>query len=106
MQGIANQLPDVFTTNKKIMKSHIPTANTPARIEIPKKQKFDIAANESKPRLKCGRLVGAKDKIPRKRKLQANQVAVLEETIPTKLAIEGIDLSQIHEQNLLKVNLL
>ena len=106
MQGIANQLSDVFTTNKKIVKSHIPTANTPARIELPKKQKFDIAANESKPRLKCGRPVGAKDKIPRKRKLQANQVAVLEETISTKLAIERIDLSQIHEQNLLKVNLL
>ena len=88
------------------MKCHIPVANTPARIEIPKKQKFDIAANESKPRLKCGRPVGAKDKIPRKRKLQANQVAVLEETISTKLAIERIDLSQILEQNLLKVNLL
>ena len=35
LQGIANQLPNVFTNNKKIVKSHIPAANTPARIEVP-----------------------------------------------------------------------
>ena len=28
LQGITNQLPDVFTDNKKIVKSHIPAANT------------------------------------------------------------------------------
>ena len=28
LQGIANQLSDVFTDNKKIVKSHIPAANT------------------------------------------------------------------------------
>ena len=66
------------------MKSHIPTANTPVRIEIPKEHKINIAVNESKPRLKHGRLVGGKDKIPQTRKLQENQIAVLEETIPNK----------------------
>ena len=30
LQRIANQLPDVFTNNKKIVKSHISAANTPA----------------------------------------------------------------------------
>ena len=32
---IANYLPGVFIDNKKIVKSHIPTANTPTRIEVP-----------------------------------------------------------------------
>jgi hypothetical protein len=32
---IANQLPDAFTDNKKIVKSHILAANAPAKIEDP-----------------------------------------------------------------------
>jgi hypothetical protein len=35
LQSIANQLPDAFTNNKKIVKSHIPAASTPAKIEVP-----------------------------------------------------------------------
>ena len=35
LPGIANYLLDVFTDNKKIVKSHISTANTPTRIEVP-----------------------------------------------------------------------
>jgi hypothetical protein len=35
LQSIANQLPDAFTYNKKIVKSHIPAGNTPTKIEIP-----------------------------------------------------------------------
>ena len=69
LQGIANQLLDVFTNNKKIAKSHILVANISTRIEIPKEQSIKIATNESKPCLKRGRRVGAKDKIPRKRKI-------------------------------------
>ena len=68
LQGIANQLPDVFTDSKKIVKSHIPAANNPAQIEVPEGQLINIAANESKIHLKRGRPVGAKDKIPRKSK--------------------------------------
>ncbi len=30
LQDIANQLPDVFSDSKKIVKFHIPVANTPA----------------------------------------------------------------------------
>ena len=57
------------TDNKKIVKSHIPATNTLARIEVPVGQLVNTAANESKAHLKCGRLVGVKDKIPRKRKV-------------------------------------
>ena len=69
MQSIANQLPNVFTDSKKIMKSHILAANTLARIEVLVGQSINTSANESKPRLKHGRPVRAKDKIPRKRKM-------------------------------------
>ena len=65
MQGIANQLLDVFTDNKKIVKSHILVANTSARIEVPVGQLVNTAANESKPHLKRGRPIGVKNKIPR-----------------------------------------
>ena len=64
LQGIANQLPDVFTDNKKIVKSHIPATNTLAFIEVPIGQSVNTATNESKPHLKCGRTVDVKDKIP------------------------------------------
>ncbi len=74
MQGIVNQLPDVFIDSKKIVKSHIPAANIPARIEVPDGKLINIITNESKARLKRGRPVGAKDKIPRKKKTQKNQV--------------------------------
>ena len=69
LQGIANKLPNVFTNSKKIVKSHIP-----ARIEVPDGKLINIITNESKARLKRGRPVGAKDKIPRKKKTQKNQV--------------------------------
>ena len=57
MQVTANQLSNVFTDNKKIVKSHIPAANTPARIAVPIGQLVNTAANELKPHLKRGRLV-------------------------------------------------
>ena len=87
MQGIANQLPSVFIDSKKIMKSHIP-----AQIEVLEGKLINITANESKARLKCGRPVGAKDKIPRKRKTLENQVTTSKETIPIKQANEIVDL--------------
>jgi hypothetical protein len=34
LQNIANQLPDVFTNNENVVKSHILSANAPSRIEI------------------------------------------------------------------------
>ena len=84
MQGIANQLPDVFIDNKKIVKSHIPAVNTPVRIEVLVGQSVNTTANESKPHLKRGRPIGVKDKIPQKRKLQEKQVAAYKEAITRK----------------------
>ena len=68
MQGIVNQLPDVFINSKKILKSHIPAANIPARIEVLEGKLINITVNESKARLKRERPVGTKDKIPQKKK--------------------------------------
>ena len=98
MQGIVNQLPDVFTDNKKIVKSHIPTANIPAWIEVPVGQSINTAANELKPHLKRGRPIGVKDKILQKRKVQEKQVAGHIEAIPKKQVPEIIDLSKTYEQ--------
>ena len=84
MQGIANQLPDVFIDNKKIVTSHIPATNTLAWIEVPVGKSINTAANESKPHLKCGRHIGVKDKIPRKGKVQEKQVATYKEAISRK----------------------
>ena len=48
-----------FTDKKKITKSHIPTKNTPARIDILEEQ----PVSTSKVRLKRGSPVDSKDKI-------------------------------------------
>ena len=59
MQNIANQIPDEFTNSRKIIESYIPTENAPARVEILEGQ--HDKTNESKVRLKRGRLIGSKD---------------------------------------------
>ena len=68
LQGLANQLPDVFIDSTKVIKSHIPAANILARIEIPIGKLQRSMTNEPKPRLKRGRPIGSKGTIPRKRK--------------------------------------
>ncbi|PIM99322.1 hypothetical protein CDL12_28185 [Handroanthus impetiginosus] len=70
LQNLANQLPDAFTSLSRVTKSHIPPANAPIRIDVPVGQ--SNSANETKPRLKHGRIVSSKDKNPRKKK-GANQ---------------------------------
>ena len=79
------------------MKSHILASNTLTWIEVLVKQSINIVANESKPRLKHGRPVGAKDKIPWKRKVLEKQVAAPKEAIPMKLVTKIIDLSKTYE---------
>ena len=98
MQGIANQLPDIFTDNKKIVKSQIPTTNTSAQIEVHIGQSVNTAINKSKPHLKHGRLVNVKDKILWNRKVQEKQVVAHKETIPRKQITKIIDLSKNYEQ--------
>ena len=66
LQNLANQLLDAFVDAKKVTKSHIPTVNAPARIEVPKGHK----ANESKTHLKSGRPIGSKDITPQTRRTQ------------------------------------
>ena len=61
LQNLANQLPDAFTDTKKVTKSHVLAANTPAWINVLEGQ----LENESKKRLKRGRPFGSKDTTPR-----------------------------------------
>ena len=61
-------MPDAFIDSTKVTKSHIPAANISARMEIPIGKLQSSMTNEPKPRLKCGKPIGSKDTIPRKRK--------------------------------------
>ena len=83
LQAIANQLPDAFTDTKRVAKSYIPTANTPARIEIPEIKFENKDTHEFKTRQKRGKPIGSKDKNPRKRKVVDNHIDS-EENIPKK----------------------
>ena len=76
MQNLANQLPDAFINTKKVTKSYILTANTPAQIDVPVGQ----LTNESKIRLKRGRPVGSKDVTPWKKKTH-EKLSTLKRTI-------------------------
>ncbi|XP_057550483.1 uncharacterized protein LOC130828534 [Amaranthus tricolor] len=81
LQSVTNQLPDAFTDTKKVTKSHIPVANTPARIEIPdEKEKSDEIVVQRK----RGRPFGSKDLKSRKLKKQ--------ESAPNDTQIEKKDL--------------
>ena len=66
LHNLVNQLPDAFVDAKKVTKSHIPTANAPAQINVPKGQ----LANESKICLKRARPIGSKDVTHWKRRIQ------------------------------------
>ena len=60
LQNLANQLPNAFTDTKKVTKSHVLAANTPARIDVPKGQ----LENESQKHLKHVRPFGSKYTTP------------------------------------------
>ena len=68
LQGLENQLLDVFTNIKKVTKSYAPVVNAPTHIDVPEGQLENVIASESKTRLKRGRPIGSKDSIPKKRK--------------------------------------
>jgi hypothetical protein len=78
LQSVANQLPDAFTDTKKVTKSHIPVANTPARINVPAGESIGSLAKLSLLRQKRGRPVGAKDKAPRKRNVKGKGISASE----------------------------
>ena len=52
LQGLTNQLPNAFIDSTKVTKSHIPTVNIPARIEIPTGKLQSSMTNEPKPTIK------------------------------------------------------
>ena len=66
LQNLANQLPDAFIDTKKVTKSYILAANTPARIDV----LIGQLTTESKIRMKRGKPVGSKDVTHRKRRTQ------------------------------------
>ena len=76
LQGLANQLPNAFTDIKKVTKSHVPTINPLAHIDVPKGQLENVITSESKIRLKHGRPIGSKDSIPRKKNEQYRKNSV------------------------------
>ena len=88
----------------KVIKSHIPTANIPARIEIPTGKLQSSMTNEPKPRLKRGRPIGSKDTIPRKRKCVISmnleehitvKPQVDEQVAPAKASVKELSLNDV-----------
>ena len=71
--GITNQLPDAFTNNKKIVKSHIPATNSLTWVEVPVGQSVNTIANESKLHLTRGRLSVLKIKFLGREKYKKNK---------------------------------
>ena len=65
MQEIANRLLNAFNDATKVTKSHVPTVNTPACIHVP--EEYEKKDNNA-PRLKCGRPLGSKDVVSRKKR--------------------------------------
>ncbi|XP_052291686.1 uncharacterized protein LOC127900572 [Citrus sinensis] len=94
LQNIVNQIPNAFTDLRKITESYIPGKNALSRVEIPEGQ--HDKTNESKVRLKHGRPISSKDKIPQKRKRQEkleNEISTPEESLPANQITE-IDQSK------------
>ncbi|KAL2226296.1 UNVERIFIED_CONTAM: Copia protein [Sesamum indicum] len=68
LQSVANRLPEALIDTKKVTKSHIPSENVPARLEVPEAILNKSNASESQIRRKRDRPLGSKDANPRKRK--------------------------------------
>ena len=63
LQGLANQLPNVFTNIKKVTKSHMSTMNVPTHIDVLEEQLENVIASEFNTHPKRGRPIGSKDSI-------------------------------------------
>ena len=75
-------------------KSHIPAANAPAWIDVPKGQ----LENESKICLKCGRPISSKDITHRKKKIQRRVDTPKDMIKKTKVPIKAYDKQKAHEE--------
>ena len=87
LQNIANQLLYAFIYTKKVTKSHIPTANARAWINVLEGQ----LANESKIRLKRERPIFSKDVTPWKRRTQMRIDIPEEVHDKQKASVEAFD---------------
>ena len=67
LQGLANQLPYALIDIKKVTKSHIPAVNTQSHIDVLERQLENVIASEFKRCLKCGKPIGSKDSVRRKK---------------------------------------
>ena len=74
-------------------KSHVPTANIPARIGVPEGQ----LENEYKKCLKSGRPFRSKDTTPRKRRTQRHN-ANIEHNAYAKTYVEQGTLEEVHNK--------
>ena len=101
-------MPDAFIDLTKVIKSHILAANIPARIEIPTGKLQNSMPNKPKPRLKCGRPIGSKDTIPRKRKSAISMTPeehitvkpkVDEQVTPAEAPVKELSLNDVPVHN-------
>ena len=76
LHRIMEEMPDSFNDAMKITKSHVPAANTPARISTE-----GNAAVEHQTRIKRGRPLGSKDLQPRQKRSKPQPDLVLEKRI-------------------------
>ena len=95
MQGLANQLLDVFIDIKKVTKSHVSVVNALTHIDVPEGQLENVIASESKTRLKRGGPIGSKDSVPRKKWTTYKKIGTLEEFTNMK---ESNDETQLDKQ--------
>ena len=81
LQNTVHLLPDKFTDNPKVVRSHVPAVNTPARIDIPQDGCNPPAAGMTEPRKKRGRPPGSKKILPKKRVNLSNGLTYPSQTI-------------------------
>ncbi|XXG42246.1 hypothetical protein AAC387_Pa01g2567 [Persea americana] len=79
LQEIANKLPDVFNDVAKVVKSHVPVMNAPARINVPVGRSQNTTVKESAIRQKRGRPIGSKDSALQKIRNEQSSSYPLEE---------------------------
>ncbi|PHU02119.1 hypothetical protein BC332_27370 [Capsicum chinense] len=94
LQKIINQMPDAFTDLKRITKSHIPAENVPIRIDVPKGPFTSVIANESKARLKRGKLISLPTIIKGTKLADMEDV---ERIPPTELSYPSVDEELVGE---------
>ena len=79
LQKIVNRLSDAFNDVAKVTKSHIPVVNTPAQIYVHEEYK---KTDDNVPCQKCGRPIGSKHIVPRKKRGKNQEHSLLQSKQP------------------------